>query len=213
MPTCNYVTVTVITVSVTLISSNVNLNKKKFTNNYKAPVRITTKLQKIQAFCRYKSEINANVTESDKTMDPNNPQTKKRLEEGKSLGGLKPVYETPEQMQADIDKYFAENNEPRMCGLALSLGFCSRQTLLNYKAKPDFMDVVKKATLRVEDCYERDLRKTNATGPIFALKNMGWKDHVDLNLDDRTEGEKLEVEDIKQRLNRLEAVGDGISEG
>lgn len=88
-------------------------------------------------------------------------------------------YETPEQMQVAIDEYFAKEESPTICGLVLALGFNSRQTMDNYMGYgPEFLDIIKRAKLRIENRYETMLVMPNvrAAGPIFALKNMGWKD-------------------------------------
>jgi hypothetical protein len=99
-------------------------------------------------------------------------------------GGRPPFYETVEELQAAVDKYLNTCPEDQLTvtGLALSLGFTSRQALLNYEEKPQFVDAVKKAKLRVENAYELSLRKNGRSGDIFGLKNFGWKDNQDLNV-------------------------------
>lgn len=95
-----------------------------------------------------------------------------------------------------VTKYDAEENEyqekvytrepepPTITGLALYLGFESRQSLYDYEKKGEFSYTIKNARLRVENGYEKALHGRNATGAIFALKNFGWKDktEVDTNL-------------------------------
>jgi hypothetical protein len=60
-------------------------------------------------------------------------------------------------------------------GLALALGFNSRQQFEQYLHNGQFADVVKQAMLRVEAGYEANLHQ-NTTGAMFALKSMGWKE-------------------------------------
>lgn len=106
-------------------------------------------------------------------------------------GGKPPYYETIEELEKKLEEYWiyikgeqdkttGEWNRapeyPSVTGLALYLGFTTRQGLLNYEAKPEFVDAVKKSKLRVESAYEQALFGRNAAGPIFALKNFGWKD-------------------------------------
>ena len=81
-------------------------------------------------------------------------------------------------MQDIIDIYFEEEELPTVTGLALALDFTSRQALLNYQIKPEFVDTVKRAKLRIENHLEKTLyRHTGAAGVIFNLKNnFGWKD-------------------------------------
>ena len=105
--------------------------------------------------------------------------------------GQPPYYDTPEEMQIAIDSYFdgiieynaKEQNvtawkHPTVTGLALALGFCSRQSLLDYERKGKFFDTVKKAKARIEDYIEQRLYQPSPTGCIFNLKNnFGWEDH------------------------------------
>lgn len=94
--------------------------------------------------------------------------------------GRPPKYETPEEMQAAIDAYFAEEDTPTVTGLALALGFESRHGLLYYENdKEGFLTTIKRAKARIEAHYEKDLvtRNGSVTGLIFNLKNnFGWKD-------------------------------------
>lgn len=62
-------------------------------------------------------------------------------------------------------------------GLALHIGFESRQSIYDYEEKGEFSYIIKNARLRVENAYEQMLHGTTPTGSIFALKNMGWKDN------------------------------------
>lgn len=62
-------------------------------------------------------------------------------------------------------------------GLALHLG-TNRQTLVNYEIKEEFIDTIKDAKLKCENCAELKLMTGDIApaGAIFALKNYGWKD-------------------------------------
>lgn len=114
-------------------------------------------------------------------------------------------YQTPEQMQRVVDLYFLacrchaerapdlllgltdeellivdeiRDIHPTVTGLALALDL-TRQGLINYEGKPEFIDTVKRAKSRVEAYIEQRLYYQNATGSIFNLKNnFGWKDAV-----------------------------------
>lgn len=102
-------------------------------------------------------------------------------------GGRPPFYNTAEEMQIVIDKYFkecdgimltgkdAETGEDKpwldkydnpimigqkpytMTGLALSLGLNSRQALLNYQGREEFHDTVTRAKAFVEQYAESRL--------------------------------------------------------
>ena len=125
--------------------------------------------------------------------------------------GRPPKFETVEEMQELIDKYFAscegaekvddEGNvltdkygEPIMfgrrpltvTGLALALGFNSRQTLLNYQGKQKFMDTILRAKTRIEQyAEERLFDKDGANGAKFSLSNNfeGWKEKKEIGAD------------------------------
>ena len=109
--------------------------------------------------------------------------------------GRKPTFTSAEEMQEKIDAYFAscepellrdgdgtpmlnKNGEPvyvggrpmTIQGLALALGFTSRQSLLNYKAKREFVDTVTRARLRVEQyAAERLFDRDAQRGAQFTL--------------------------------------------
>jgi hypothetical protein len=59
-------------------------------------------------------------------------------------------------------------------GLALHLGFSSRQEMEKYEHKGKFAQKVKRARLRVTADYEKKLHVSSSTGAIFALKNSDW---------------------------------------
>ncbi len=130
----------------------------------------------------------------------------------KNKGGCPPKYKTPEEMQAVIDAYFAEcegdyitdgegnlmtdknghpvKSKPRpltITGLALALGFTTRQALLNYEAKPKFVDTVQRAKTKVEQyAEERLFDREGVNGAKFNLSNnfKGWseKQQIDSNV-------------------------------
>ena len=71
---------------------------------------------------------------------------------------------------------------PSITGLAMFLGFESRQSMYDYEKKPEFSYSIKKALLKVENTYENGLWQEKPTGAIFALKNMGWVDKSETTL-------------------------------
>lgn len=106
-----------------------------------------------------------------------------------------------EEMQAKIDDYFKNCPDfviisaydkntgefvtynkitPTITGLALHLGFVSRQSMLDYEKREEFSCTIKKARTRIEKEYEKQLHNDKCAGAIFALKNFGWKDKVEL---------------------------------
>lgn len=127
-------------------------------------------------------------------------------EENKHAGGRPPIFADPEALKAKVDDYFVwvqgekeiiinQKGEPEekwkrfpkhvtITGLALHLGFESRQSIYDYEEKGEFSYIIKNARLRVEENYEQNLHGNNCTGSIFALKNMGWKDKTETALTD-----------------------------
>lgn len=91
--------------------------------------------------------------------------------------------ESPQEFTECADAYFAQcvadEVRPTVNGLALALGLNSRQSLLNYENRPEFMDAVKRARTRLEVAWESALAGGQAAGTIFWLKNQGWKDTVE----------------------------------
>lgn len=106
-------------------------------------------------------------------------------------------FKTPEKMQEAIDAYFKEceghpllddegqpftdkygnpfivDRKPlTVTGLAIALGFTSRQALLNYQGRPRFQKIVEAAKLRIENYAEMRLYdKEGANGAKFNLQN------------------------------------------
>lgn len=107
--------------------------------------------------------------------------------------GRPPLYETPEELAAKFDEYFdRQDNQDRpytVTGLCSFAGFLSRQSLYDYAGKPEFVDTIKKARMRIEERLAEELltRKGSVVGLIFALKNMfpeNWKDRQETTVDD-----------------------------
>lgn len=130
-------------------------------------------------------------------------------------GGRPPFYNTPEEMQERIDAYFEECKGEALTGsdgmplfakdgsiirvgvrpltitgLALALGFNSRQALLNYQAKEEFYDTIMRAKAKVE-CYaeERLFDKDGANGAKFSLANNfdGWREKQQIEAEVKAE--------------------------
>lgn len=129
----------------------------------------------------------------------------------KHPGGRPLMYKTKEEIQEKIDEYFesckgeifrdAEGNvitnkygEPiyigvkplTITGLALALGFNSRQALLNYQGRKEFNDTILRAKAKVEQyAEERLFDKDGANGAKFSLANNfeGWKEKQQIDAD------------------------------
>lgn len=67
---------------------------------------------------------------------------------------------------------------PTLAGLALALGFSTRQALKQYRGKPEFEEAVKRGMTRIEQYAEEKLYdKECSAGAKFILQNdfEGWK--------------------------------------
>jgi len=104
--------------------------------------------------------------------------------------GRTPIWNDPIEFEKAVDAYFMdEQKQHTWTGLAIWLGFESRQSLEDYKKKDGFSYPIKKALLRIESIYEESLFAKNAAGPIFALKNFGWRDRQEVEQSGGTKNE------------------------
>lgn len=127
----------------------------------------------------------------------------------KNPGGRPKAYESPENMQELVDKYFLDcegtlltdaegkprlnkydepiyidKTPPSIAGLALALGFTSRQSLINYQDEEKFVDVIKRAKLRIEIYNNSRLYdKDGVQGAKFNLTvNYGYVDKTETDI-------------------------------
>lgn len=93
----------------------------------------------------------------------------------------RPLKYSLEEINKLSDKYFIDTKpeEWTITGLALALD-TTRQTLVNYAEKDEFIDTIKKLKTKVENQYEISLRKHGRSGDIFGLKNFGWSDKTEV---------------------------------
>ncbi len=119
------------------------------------------------------------------------------------MAGRPAHFETDDLLQSKVEEYFVyikgEKEEIKkgnktitmwvrypenatVTGLALYLGFESRQSFYDYEKNEEFSYTIKKARLKIEAAYEQELLSKNATGAIFALKNFGWKDKTETEI-------------------------------
>lgn len=100
--------------------------------------------------------------------------------------GRPAVYSDPGKLQAAVEEYFAQEGKKTITGLAYHLGFESRQSFYDYEERAEFSYIIKRARLRIETKYEEALTENNVAGSIFALKNMGWKDKTEVDVNTPT---------------------------
>lgn len=136
--------------------------------------------------------------------------------------GMTPKYTSVEEIESKIEQYFEDCkgypltdekgkqifnkfgspifidvHPPTVTGLALALGFTSRQALLNYQAKPEFVDTITRAKARVEQyAEERLFDRDGSNGAQFSLRNnfKGWD--ADKKNDDSGDGKITIVNNI-----------------
>lgn len=68
----------------------------------------------------------------------------------------------------------------------------NKQTLANYQKKPEYVDLINHAKLRIENSYELSLRKNGRSADIFALKNFGWSDKKVVHYSEDNTTDKLD---------------------
>jgi len=117
------------------------------------------------------------------------------------MAGQPRKYKTPQEMQNAIDDYFLNGMRkktviigkgdnarevtielPTICGLCLFMGFADRASFYDYEKLPEYTHTIKRARTFIEKEYEELLREGNPAGAIFALKNFGWRDKQELDL-------------------------------
>ena len=95
------------------------------------------------------------------------------------------LFQTEEELHSKIREYLdsviVKEDQPTITGLAYYLGFESRQSFYDCEAKEQFSYTIKRARLLIEANYEQALFSKNPTGPIFALKNFGWRDRQEID--------------------------------
>lgn len=124
------------------------------------------------------------------------------MSKDKNIGGRPPFYNNVVELQDAIDDYFkngikvktvvvgsgkntstVEIEVPTITGLALHLGFCDRSSFYDYEKNKEFSYTIKRARFFIEQHYEELLQSGNVTGAIFALKNFGWVDRTESNIE------------------------------
>jgi len=104
----------------------------------------------------------------------------------KHPGGRPLKFQSVDELSDMIDAYFEQcdkDGDPyTITGLALALD-TSRESLLEYQDRPEFVDTIKRAKLKCHNYAEKFLYNgKNATGAIFNLKNnWGWRDKSEID--------------------------------
>jgi hypothetical protein len=127
----------------------------------------------------------------------------------KHAGGQPPKYKTSEEIQEKIDAYFVteevDGSPFTITGLALFLGFESRQSIYDYEKHGEYSYTIKRARLRIENFAEKKLFTSTPAGAIFALKNFGWKDKQEIDLNHGVKEPDLS-QYSDEELDQIEAI-------
>jgi hypothetical protein len=119
-------------------------------------------------------------------------------------------FSNPDELQTLIDEYFKQHNNyivmkddegnivkdskgnvvtdfkpPTISGLALFLGFLSRQSIYDYTTKNDDDELsylIKRAVTKIEEFAESQLFSNKPVGSIFWLKNHRWTDKQEIEM-------------------------------
>lgn len=136
--------------------------------------------------------------------------------------GRPPKFKSAAEIQELIDEYFERckgeplmvdgqpyldknglpilinSRPPTITGLALALGFHSRQSLLNYQAKKEFMDTITRAKMQVEEyCEIRLFDKDGQRGAQFSLEhNFRWARDSKNDSDDDNAGGVVMIPEV-----------------
>lgn len=96
------------------------------------------------------------------------------------------IVETPEEFTTRATTYFEEcdrdDRKPTTYGLALALGFASRQSLWDYRQHPDFSYAVTRAISFIGVYHEENLFGAKPQGSMFWLKQDDWKDEKSMKM-------------------------------
>ena len=146
----------------------------------------------------------------------------------KGKGGRPPKYKSKKEIERLIEDYFEEckgepfldergkpltdkgriiwrvyPKPPTVTGLALALGFTTRQALLNYQGKNEFVDTITRAKTVIEEYAERRLfDREGVQGAKFSLINnfKGWSENP--------KGD----EEMEKILEKLDSVLGGVDD-
>lgn len=109
------------------------------------------------------------------------------------------------ELEKGKEKYWIRKPEPpTVTGLALHLGFADKSTLYDYKEKESFSHSIKRAISRIEKHHEIAIANGDkCTGNIFALKNFGWVDRRETDLNVKNDVSTYTDDELIQKANDI----------
>ncbi len=127
--------------------------------------------------------------------------------------GRPPKFTSPDDMQVQIDLYFVEceekGNYPTVMGMALFLGFCDAQSLLDYqlrkKNKTKFAGTLKRAKTRIFESKMQSAARGEMDKTIFIFDAVNNHGMFNTRTDNRN---KTELKAKTETTVKIEFVGD-----
>ena len=90
----------------------------------------------------------------------------------------------PDEFNRLVDVYIADRKTAGQpitrTGLILAVALASEDGWDGYVERPEYAGAIKRARRLIEEVYEARLHGKDCVGAIFALKNMGWSDRLDV---------------------------------
>ena len=123
--------------------------------------------------------------------------------------GRPKLFKNKEELQEKIDIYkqYLEDSDkpPTIAGLAYYTGI-DRQTLYNYKKDAEFFGTIKRFVDWVIMTYEETAITNSSGGVIFLLKNYGYTDkqEIDINAKIKNPYEGMSDEELRKERERYE---------
>jgi hypothetical protein len=112
---------------------------------------------------------------------------------------------TTETKSGKEQKIYSREPEPAtITGLALFIGFDSRQQFDDYEKNGALGYVISRGRLRIEALYEKKLHQQSPSGAIFALKNLGWNEKTDERSTSGNRVDNIIVEIVNSGLRTAE---------
>jgi hypothetical protein len=135
----------------------------------------------------------------------------KKKGNGKNDTGRPEKFDNPKELEKKGMEYINNcrtNKKPiTVTGLCLKLK-TTRDTLMEYQRKEEFSDTIKRLKLYAENYAEEYLYNPNGravVGAIFALKNFGWSDKLQIETTRTTAGALTEEEraEMQKRIQNF----------
>jgi hypothetical protein len=123
---------------------------------------------------------------------------------------IKSIKETKDRSNMEQKIWDREPEPPTIAGLAIFLGFNSRQAFDDYERKGRFKHILKRGRLHIEAVYEKKLHNQSPAGAIFALKAMGWNEKSESKTPKNEDFKSLKIEIIETGPKLAENEKEGV---